>query len=178
MRATLVPHPDTPSSAVSQISVDIVRAGNKFSLRYEARGAIEKLALPARATAERTDELWKHTCFEAFARCDNDRYYEFNLSPSTQWAAYSFDSYRNGMHNAAIPAPHIETCIDSDVFILNAMLDFSALALPDDCVFALTAIIEGADGAKSYWALAHAPGKPDFHHADGFTLHVPVSGDV
>jgi len=35
---------------------------------------------------------------------------------------------------------------------------------------ALSAVIEEIDGTKSYWALAHPPGKPDFHHPDCFTL--------
>jgi hypothetical protein len=32
----------------------------------------------------------------------------------------------------------------------------------------LSALIEDTGGHKSYWALAHPPGKPDFHHADSF----------
>jgi len=35
---------------------------------------------------------------------------------------------------------------------------------------ALSAVIEAPDGALSYWALRHAPGKPDFHHAEAFAL--------
>jgi hypothetical protein len=31
-------------------------------------------------------------------------------------------------------------------------------------------VIEDQSGGVSYWALAHPPGKPDFHHADGFAL--------
>jgi len=34
----------------------------------------------------------------------------------------------------------------------------------------LSAVIEDISGGTSYWALAHPPGKPDFHHADGFAL--------
>jgi hypothetical protein len=34
----------------------------------------------------------------------------------------------------------------------------------------LSALIEDQNGGKSYWALAHPPGKPDFHHADSFAL--------
>jgi hypothetical protein len=33
-------------------------------------------------------------------------------------------------------------------------------------------VIEETNGAKSYWALKHPPGKPDFHHADGFVLEL------
>lgn len=35
---------------------------------------------------------------------------------------------------------------------------------------ALSAVIEEKDGTKSYWALRHPPGKPDFHHPDCFAL--------
>lgn len=37
----------------------------------------------------------------------------------------------------------------------------------------LSAVIEEMDGTKSYWALAHPAGKPDFHHPDCFTLELP-----
>ena len=36
----------------------------------------------------------------------------------------------------------------------------------------LSAVIEEADGSLSYWALRHAPGKPDFHHQDAFALEL------
>jgi len=33
------------------------------------------------------DELWQHTCFEAFIGTSSGAgYYEFNFAPSTQWA--------------------------------------------------------------------------------------------
>jgi hypothetical protein len=37
----------------------------------------------------------------------------------------------------------------------------------------LSAVIEETSGRKSYWALAHPPGKPDFHHPDCFALELP-----
>jgi hypothetical protein len=37
---------------------------------------------------------------------------------------------------------------------------------------ALAAVIEDEKGRFSYWGLRHAPGKPDFHHPDGFALEV------
>jgi hypothetical protein len=33
-------------------------------------------------------------------------------------------------------------------------------------------VIEDIGGGRSYWALAHPAGKPDFHHADGFTIEL------
>ena len=38
----------------------------------------------------------------------------------------------------------------------------------------LSAVIEETSGRKSYWALAHPPGKADFHHSDCFALELPA----
>lgn len=38
----------------------------------------------------------------------------------------------------------------------------------------ISAVIEEADGTKSYWALAHAPGPPDFHNRDCFIATLPA----
>jgi hypothetical protein len=40
---------------------------------------------------------------------------------------------------------------------------------------ALAAVIEERDGAKSYWALAHPLGKPDFHDPNCFILDLAAS---
>ena len=37
---------------------------------------------------------------------------------------------------------------------------------------ALAAVIEDDSGNVSYWALKHAPTRPDFHHPAGFILEV------
>ena len=37
----------------------------------------------------------------------------------------------------------------------------------------LSAVLEEKDGTKSYWALAHPPGAPDFHHPDCFAAQLP-----
>jgi hypothetical protein len=36
-------------------------------------------------------------------------------------------------------------------------------------------VIEAIDGTLSYWALAHAPGSPDFHHLDCFALELAAT---
>src|SRR5471030_304602 len=108
MRLTLTAHPDFPSDAVLGIEVGIERDGAALTLRYGLTGAIAKLALPPGAAPDRTDELWLHTCFEAFLRPEpGEAYVELNLAPSTQWAAYRFTGYRQGMAPADIAAPHI-----------------------------------------------------------------------
>lgn len=59
-------------------------------------------------------------------------------------------------------------------YALSACLEGPAFAGPGDWMAAISAVIEEADGTKSYWALAHPPGKPDFHHPDGFVLALPA----
>src|SRR5262249_32832545 len=118
-------------------------------------------------------ELWNHTCLEAFVRASaGNEYYEFNFAPSTQWAAYRFNSYRSGMGVAdEIAEPRIEVQSGAERFTLSASLQLDRMSrLPQETSWrlGLSALIEEACGRISYWALAHPQGKPDFHHADGF----------
>jgi hypothetical protein len=172
MRLALMPHHDTPCPSVAGVDVEIARRARTLTLRFAVVGAVAGLRLPPVSTSRRADELWKHTCFEAFVRPALDEaYYEFNFAPSTHWAAYRFSGYRQNMALAdEIAAPEIETALHANRYELRAMV-----ALPSDAAWrvALSAVIEEASGAKSYWALAHPPGKPDFHHADSFVLELP-----
>ena len=99
MRQALKVHPDSLCSAVTHIEVEIMRpCAGSLVLSYLVTGRIGDLGIPAAVAAARTDELWRHTCFEAFVRTSpGPAYYEFNFAPSTQWAAYRFDSYRSGI---------------------------------------------------------------------------------
>jgi hypothetical protein len=176
MRLQLRPHPDTPCDAVSSIAVEIERPqGDVVVLRYALTGEIGCLAIPSAAAPIRTDELWRRTCFEAFLRPgDGEAYVEFNFAPSTQWAAYRFAGYRDGMAPAEIAAPQIEVTAGDTTLELAVRLNLAGLALPPSpCRVALSAIIEAASGAKSYWALAHPLGRPDFHHRSSFAYELP-----
>ena len=185
MRLALKLHPDSLCAAVTGVNVDVARQhdGN-LSLSYIVTGKIADLRLPLVAASARADELWRSTCFEAFIRAaPGEAYYEFNFAPSTQWAAYRFDGYRTGMRAATeIAAPRIEVQSAPERYTLQATLDVSSL--PSTSLDArgggkgggwrlgLSAVIEETSGRKSYWALAHPPGKPDFHHADCFALEL------
>ena len=156
--------------------MDVARpAPGLLTLRYVLTGALGGVVLPARMAPVRTDELWRHSCFEAFAQDGSGpRYVEINLAPSTQWAAYRFEGYRTGMAPASIADPVVDVEPAGDVFTLTATLDLSAeLAVAETWRLGLTAVIEEVGGRMSYWALAHPPGKPDFHHADCFALQLP-----
>jgi hypothetical protein len=178
MRLELRPFSDTPAGPVLSISVEIGRPDPAtLRLRYLLEGEVARLAIPSVAAPQRTDELWRHTCFEAFLRPEpGEAYAELNFSPSTQWAAYAFTGYREGMAPAKIAAPGIDVAQTADALDLAVLLNLAGLNLrPGPCRLALSAVIEDATGAKSYWALAHAPGRPDFHHRSSFACQLPIS---
>lgn len=176
MRRTLIRHPDSPCDAVARIEVEATRpAPGVLALRYLVAGAVADLVLPPHAPSARTDELWRHTCFEAFVRApDGDAYMELNLAPSTQWAAYRFDGYRQGMAPADIETPRFEVHSTPEAFELAVALELPGWP-PTPWRLGLSTVIEEAGGRISYWALVHPPGRADFHHADGFDLELPAS---
>jgi hypothetical protein len=178
MHLALELHPDSRCSAVTGINVDAARPSPRHLLMsFVISGKIGDLRLPAVTAPARTDELWRHTCFEAFIRpAPTEAYYEFNFAPSTQWAAYQFRGYREGMRIAdEIGAAKIDVRSAPERYILRAALD-----LPDSLAHSilrvgLSAVIEEASGNVSRWALAHPQGKPDFHHRDCFVCELPAA---
>jgi hypothetical protein len=120
----------------------------------------------------RRDELWRTTCFEAFVQPDGaDTYTEWNFAPSGDWAAYDFDSPREGMANAEVVAPPYVRLEDN----LTWWALGATIAVPADrpLQLGLTAVVEEADGTKSYWALGHGGASPDFHDPACFLVHLP-----
>lgn len=180
----LQPHPASPPSPVQTIQVLATRlGGNQLSLVFDVAGDIGQFRLPSGSRNGRRDGLWRHTCFEAFVRCGQAKgYFEFNLSPSGDWAAYRFDEYRDGCRDAEIPPPAIVSHATSDRLGLVAGIELGAMAelvAGETWQVAISAVIEETDGNKSYWALAHPPkGPPDFHHPDCFVLELPPAGEA
>jgi hypothetical protein len=172
MRRTLNLHPQSYCPAVAQIEVEVART-DRLALRFLVTGRISDLRLPPLTDPARTDELWQHTCFEAFIRpLPGDAYCEFNFSPSTQWAAYQFDGYRSGMRAAdEFAPPRTEIWSDATSLELSVALELSDAAWQ----MGLSAVIEETNGRKSYWALAHPLGRVNFHHADCFALELPAA---
>jgi hypothetical protein len=172
MHYALRPHPDCRCDAITSIDVDVERNGAALTLRYRVLGDIAALVLPPVSESVRADGLWQHTCFEAFVRENGSRAYcELNFSPSTEWDAYLFDDYRQGVRNADIARPAIAVRSSEREFELRGTAMLPAMA-DAPWRLALSAVIEEASGRKSYWALAHPPGKPDFHHPDCFVAEL------
>ena len=162
----LISHPAQPPVAVT--GIEAMFAEN--ALTFTVSGALP--LIPAPAAPIRTEGLWKTTCFELFVMpVGQPAYFEFNFSPSTAWAAYRFSGYREGMADLPLKAPVIEAIEDG----IRVAVDLSDLPPPPWRV-ALTAVIEETDGTKSYWALAHPDGPPDFHDPACFVLELPAAG--
>ncbi|MDO9253331.1 MAG: DOMON-like domain-containing protein [Rhodoferax sp.] len=177
-------HPATPCPLDLRLSVALVVAGSEtgagWLLHYRITGDTAGLLLPPPSAPGPADDLWQHTCFEAFVACDGEpAYREFNFSPSGQWAAYRFSAerVRDPSAEAAAPAwaPELEFLEQPQSLDLQVWLPREAL--PDasagaSLILGLSAVLETLDGQLSYWALHHPAERPDFHHRAGL-VHKP-----
>jgi hypothetical protein len=174
MRQALRLHPGARRGGAIEVDAEAARPRpGLLRLTYVVTGQIGALDLPPAGQPGRADELWRRTCFEAFVRPGpGEAYFEFNFAPSRQWAAYRFDGYRAGMADADIEPAQIEAHTSGERFELTVALDMAGWPADRSWRLGLAAVIEELNGDKSYWALAHAPGRPDFHHADGFVVEL------
>lgn len=175
----LVCHPASPCSHVDGLNVVARNDGSGgLLLRFELLAAPRSLRLPLplpglQAADAFADGLWRHTCFEAFiSQPHSPAYREFNFSPSGQWAAYEFAAYRErDAAWQATQAPAIEFRLEAYGVSLQASVPQALLpAAIDELEMGLSAVVEAADGALSYWALSHGAERPDFHLREAFSL--------
>ena len=103
---------------------------------------------------------------------EEPEYREFNFSPSGEWAAYDFQSYRNGGVLEHELSPGIVVRKSMDRLELDAEISRDLLPQSRPLRLGLSAVVEDVDGILSYWALRHPSGKPDIHHIDAFALQL------
>ena len=170
--AALERHPAVACAPLRGIEASVVRsAGGRLQVAYVLEGEIDRLRIPRPAPARIAGRLWQHTCCEIFiAHKDLRTYHEFNLSPSGEWAAYEFARYRKGslVADAGLD-PRIAVRRGADRLQLEALI---SLTYEGTILIGLSAVVEDEHGTLSYWALRHAPGKPDFHHPDAFAMEL------
>jgi hypothetical protein len=169
---SLAPHPQSRGPTGVRLSATLHEEPGSLTCHFHLSDA-SRVRLPAGQGGVRTDGLWRHTCFEAFLAAEGAAgYCEFNFSPSGDWAAYLFDGYRAAMRAAELATPpRVAVRRTGAGLTLTAQLTLDALFVRGAPLrVALAAVLEDEHGALSYWALAHAPGKADFHHAAGFVL--------
>lgn len=138
-------------------------------------GDVARMNVPRPARPRIGWKLWRRTCCEVFVRADGaEPYHELNFSPSSEWTAYAFSRYREGSaltDERLDPQIAIESRPERlDLYALVDLARLSPAYRQARLRVGLAVIIGEENGGISYWALRHAPGKPDFHHPDAFAL--------
>jgi hypothetical protein len=170
---SLIPHHAGAAKAGTVVARVELEPGAALRFEYRLTGPLGQLAIPRRAAPRRAERLWEHTCFEAFvAPGAGAAYYELNFSPSTEWAAYAFDDYREGMQALPLAGPpSIVVTETAEELRVTAALEPGALRdAPWPWRIGLTAVVEDRAGQRAYFALRHPRENPDFHDVAGFTV--------
>ncbi|MEP3051348.1 MAG: hypothetical protein ABJP48_09615 [Erythrobacter sp.] len=166
---SLMLHPSCELGPIQAITAEIAPSSQGCEVEFRLTGEIGDIKVPDHKPPARTDDLWKTTCFEIFWQPIGGTYYrEFNLSPSSRWAAYDFDGFREGMRDAPVDAIALSCSHNERELVLKASI---AAELTDPAQVALNAIVEHHDRSLQFWALAFAPGKPEFH-AEACRKHI------
>ena len=150
-----------------------------LQLEYRLSGPAAALRVPPLRLAAPADDLWRHTCCELLvAVAGMPGYREFNFSPSRQWAVYDFDAYRQRSETVP-PRWSADVRVEGGADGVVLRVAIAPTLLPGNGTqplqVALSAVLEHADGALSYWALRHPAGQPDFHHRESFSLILPAA---
>ncbi len=169
---SLVPFSKTPQTDLFKVAAEAYSEGDdSLLLEFKITGPLALLIFPQGDGGEdRQDELWKHTCLEAFLAQDQNKespYLEINCAPNGSWNAYEFSSYRQGMKTSAL----IVTLALREAHTDEAFFRLRVLGAPLKGMkwASLNLILEFQDGSHSYWALTHTENKPDFHSKTAFT---------
>lgn len=148
-------------------------SAEELLIEFTLKGPLHLIRFPDPSLVEnRRDELWKHTCLEAFFCTDlnpSSPYFELNCSPNGDWNAYAFSSYRHGMRpseSLRVKLVHREGSEQDVVFRLR----ITGPEVSQARHLGVTAVVEFMDGSKSYFALKHAGPQADFHLKDSFTI--------
>jgi hypothetical protein len=201
VRLELTAHPAAATGG--RVAVELIAAQNVLHLVYDIEvydievhdiEAVDAIVVPPlrAASAQRHDELWRHTCCELFAgsaACVSNSaggpYREFNFAPSGDWAAYAFDSPRCGMRPLTLETAPCVRASDTAAAALvreapaNSQRLSLKVELPRSAVDGYpflwpTVVLETTRGI-SYWALRHHGAQADFHRTENFLTAVGVT---
>jgi hypothetical protein len=169
----LTPYAPVAGDIVQSLEVQVDRTPSQtLHLSYTLRANLSRIRIPQTKPSRRADELWRHTCFEAFLRAAaGTAYHEVNVSPSSEWALYSFTAYRQGMAPFDVAQPLV-IAVGRSAEQLTVEVQIDLKVMPPSRALALAAVLEDDSGSLSYWAVKHPGARPDFHHPDGFVLEI------
>lgn len=172
MNERLKKHPASGPTPIKEITVEWTRNDDNLAVVFRASGDIEMVKVPVTTAPTRQDNLWKSTCFEIFSAAE-ERYLEFNIAPSTQWASYAFDAYRKGRRDGpAIDPAALAVNIEPQALTVAVTAPLQQRARAP-LRLGFSAVVEDTDGNHSFWALAHMGDQPDFHDPRCFIQQIP-----
>jgi len=175
----LAGHTHNPERFHERIEASLTaRPDGTLDIVYTIRGFNLDLRLPTPHAPAPAGALWRTSCCELFVGATGvSAYREFNFSPSGQWAVHHFSDTRQPLPGELVcPPPSICFTRGDDLLSMAVTLPKAALPKADTLRLAVAVVLEAEGGHHAYWALAHPPGKPDFHHHAGFVLSLGPAG--
>jgi hypothetical protein len=170
----LQPFPTTSNLPQIEINGRVNRKGDLLLIEYQLFGDLNAILIAPPATEpSRQFHLWETTCFEFFIGIPGDaNYWEFNLSPSGDWAVFALDDYRQGLRDElAFTSLPFKVDRYPNYITLSLEFDLSELILSEqDLEMSVTTVIKSSQDELSYWAINHSGKDADFHVRDSFSI--------
>jgi hypothetical protein len=168
--------PFAATSNLPQVEINgrVNRKGDLLSIDYQLFGDLNAISIaPPTSTPSRQFHLWEATCFEFFIGIPGDaNYWEFNLSPSGDWAVFALDDYRQGLRDElAFTSLPFKVDRYPNYITLSLEFDLSELILAEqDLEMSVTTVIKSSQDELSYWAINHSGKEADFHLRKSFVI--------
>jgi hypothetical protein len=153
---------------VRAFTADIELIGDRLRCAWSLAAEPGAILWPAPGRGMgRAMNLWEHTCLECFiGPVSQPDYIEINLTTSGQWNSFHFTDVRQEM--AESPLLVCESMSPTpprpDGYDCAAQFNLSAWAEVAEFRIGIAAVIETRAGERHFFALAHPPTRPDFHH--------------
>jgi hypothetical protein len=172
----LQPFPTASKLPQIEINGRVNRKDQMLSIEYQLFGDMNAISIAPPASApSRQFHLWEATCFEFFIGIPGDaNYWEFNLSPSGNWAVFALDDYRQGLRDElAFTSLPFKVDRYPNYITLSLEFDLSELILAEqDLEMSVTTVVKSSQDELSYWAIAHSGKEADFHLRDSFAINL------
>ena len=166
-----------PFKPGASLPVEITCTGKfenqRININFTLAGHLENISLDAiEENPRRTDNLWQKTCFELFVKSDQStQYWEYNLSPSLNWAIYAFEKYREGKTDElSISDLPIIIKIEPDQFSLESVIPLPTPLFGHNLNIGVSCVVQDKNGDIYYYALTHTREQADFHDENCFII--------
>lgn len=172
---SLIPF-DLHASPKLSLEAELNQNAEAFFLSFRIREGLGLIDLGnGTPKKERVLGLWEKTCFELFIKNETGEYIELNFSPVFEWNCFTFKKRGDPLTElSSMQRPETDILLSEDHFLHFTVIKKEGFPEgflgPNRSLEAgVTAVIkEKKSGRMSYWALAHADKKPNFHHFDSF----------